>query len=386
MPLDCRIMRWFLLPLLFIGIGSSMALAQARNVVVFYEAGQFGGWPANNGLWSWENGNEILVGLTRAKFIERQGHNAQPPYESVLARSRDGGETWSIEQPENFVGRSGSAGPLSKPVDFTAKNFALKVAGSTYHGHEFPHSAFFFSLDRGKSWSGPFEFAGLNDAKELEKAELVPRTDYVVLSERSCLVTMGARKGADTFEDRAFVARTDDGGLTWRFVSWISGFEHPARSVMPSTVRLDENRLLTVIRRKQRDLNGPDPNWIECCESTDLGATWKAISRVDDTGINNGNPPAMIRLKDGRFCVTYGNRKTLHMMARFSTDEGRTWGEPIELRTDYQPDQFGDSDLGYPRLVQRPDGKLVTIYYFATKDRPEPHIEATIFDAPPTGR
>src|SRR5687767_13095011 len=102
-------MRWILLALLIIGIESTLTLAQPRNVVVFYESGKFGGWPANIFFCRRKTAYEILVGLTRAKFIERQGHNAEPPYESVLARSRDGGETWSIEQPENFVGRCGPA-------------------------------------------------------------------------------------------------------------------------------------------------------------------------------------------------------------------------------------------------------------------------------------
>ena len=31
-------------------------------------------------------------------------------------------------------------------------------------------------------------------------------------------------------------------------------------------------------------------------------------------------------------------------------------------------------------MVQRPDGKLVTIYYFNTKEIPEQHIAATIWD------
>jgi hypothetical protein len=36
-------------------------------------------------------------------------------------------------------------------------------------------------------------------------------------------------------------------------------------------------------------------------------------------------------------------------------------------------------DLGYPRLVQRPDGKLVAMYYWATKENPEQHIAASIW-------
>lgn len=67
------------------------------------------------------------------------------------------------------------------------------------------------------------------------------------------------------------------------------------------------------------------------------------------------------------------------MIARFSPDQGATWGLEIILRDDFQVDKFGDNDFGYPRLVQRPDGRLVAIYYWATEKRPQQHIAATIW-------
>ena len=36
-------------------------------------------------------------------------------------------------------------------------------------------------------------------------------------------------------------------------------------------------------------------------------------------------------------------------------------------------------DIGYTRTVQRPDGKVVTMYYYTTKEIPEQHIAATIW-------
>ncbi|HQO33832.1 MAG TPA: exo-alpha-sialidase, partial [bacterium] len=61
--------------------------------------------------------------------------------------------------------------------------------------------------------------------------------------------------------------------------------------------------------------------------------------------------------------------------ARISKDEGQTWDPEIILRCD------GASwDLGYPRTVQRPDGKCVTVYYFHHPDQPERYIGCTIWD------
>jgi len=84
----------------------------------FVAAGQsdkFCGWPANNGLWTWDRGKEILVGFSFGNYVEQSGHNIQgksDPAEGVLsrlARSGDGGKTWSNEiivredvQPDRF--------------------------------------------------------------------------------------------------------------------------------------------------------------------------------------------------------------------------------------------------------------------------------------------
>jgi len=46
----------------------------------------------------------------------------------------------------------------------------------------------------------------------------------------------------------------------------------------------------------------------------------------------------------------------------------------------------GTWDLGYTRSVQRPDGKIVTIYYYNTVENPEQHIVATIWDPANIGK
>ncbi len=45
--------------------------------------------------------------------------------------------------------------------------------------------------------------------------------------------------------------------------------------------------------------------------------------------------PSMVKLKDGRFCVTYGDRAVpWGIRARISDDNGKTWGPIIHLRED----------------------------------------------------
>ncbi len=45
----------------------------------------------------------------------------------------------------------------------------------------------------------------------------------------------------------------------------------------------------------------------------------------------------------------------------------------------------GGRDLGYPRSVQRRDGKVVTIYYFCDEPKDDRYIAATIWDPSKVG-
>ena len=100
-------------------------------------------------------------------------------------------------------------------------------------------------------------------------------------------------------------------------------------------------------------------HWIEAYRSDDGGRWWtfKNIP-VADTG--RGNPPSLVKLKDGRLAITYGFRDEPYgIRAKLSSDNGETWSDEIVLR-----DDGGNWGLGYPRTAQRADGKMVTVYYF----------------------
>jgi hypothetical protein len=226
-----------------------------RHVKVYHQPGRFGGWPANHGIWSW--GNEILVGFSAGYFQdhgpERHAIDHDKPEEHLLARSRDGGETWMIENP--------------------AASGALIPVGKALHGITPPGL-------KEKPW-------------------------------RNC-----------------------PGG--------IDGTKH----------------------------------WIETYRSRDDGQSW-ALDKVPAADLGEGNPASLIRLADGRLCMAYGHRAApFSIKARLSRDGGRTWDREIILRQD-----GGGRDLGYPRSVQRPDGEVVTVYYFwDQKTGPERYIAATIWD------
>jgi hypothetical protein len=45
-----------------------------RHVIIHHRADEFSAWPANEGLWSWDGGREILLGFVTGPFVEQEGH------------------------------------------------------------------------------------------------------------------------------------------------------------------------------------------------------------------------------------------------------------------------------------------------------------------------
>lgn len=343
------------------------------HVAVYREAGRYGGWPANHGIWSW--GNEILVGFGRGHYKDlgdRHHLDRDMPEEHWLARSLDGGLTWAYENPSEqgvFVPQGepllaqpvpGLAIPPAKDfagtIDFTHPDFAFSVKMYSVAPGE---SQFFYSYDRGKTWEGPYRFPNLG------LTSIGARTNYVVNGKRDCMVFLnGAAEGQP---DRPFVARTTDGGQTWSLAGWILEAD---RGIMPSAARVSTTEWFAAVRRRDGD-----HGWISGHFSGDMGSTWEArTDPAPDLGV--GNPPMVLQLRDGRLCITYGDRAAYRIGARISADGGTTWGPEIVLRNG-----GGSHDLGYTRTVQRPDGKAVTIYYFWSPGTgPERYIAATIWD------
>jgi hypothetical protein len=347
-----------------------------RHVTVYAEPGRFAGWPANHGIWAW--GDEVLVGFSRGTYKD-QGpfHHIDHdrPEEFLLARSRDGGLTWAVETPSPAGALAGTPGmrhgqfppgtpeekpaDLAEPIDFTHPDLAFTVRMENSNNGV---SRFYYSYDRGHTWRGPYRLP-LFDQKGV-----MGRTDYVVNGPRDCLLFLTASK-TDVREGRPFCARTTDGGLTWRFRSFI-GPEPDGYAIMPSTVRVAPGHLVTTVRLK----DGPK-TWIDAYASHDDGLSWSLVSTPEpDTG--EGNPPSLVKLPDGRLALAYGVRsRPYSILARLSSDAGRTWTAPVVLR-----DDGGSNDLGYVRSVVRPDGNPVAVYYFTDRSGPDRYIGATIWD------
>ena len=362
-----------------IGADDPPAESPVRHVTVYHESGRFGGWPANHGIWNW--GNEILVGFSRGYHKDlgpdRHAIDRDKPEDHLLARSLDGGLTWKIEDPSSQgalipsgQAMHGKLAPGLRPkewtdcpggIQFTHPDFAMTLRMTNTHVGP---SCFYYSYDRGRLWQGPFRFPNLGTGG------IAARTDYIVEGPDTCLVFLTAAK-SNGQEGRPLCARTTDGGKTWTLQGWIAP-EQDGYAIMPATARVSGAGLLTAIRC--RDKTG---SWIDAYRSTDNGKTWSFANRpVPDTG--EGNPASLIRLQDGRLCLTWGQRKQpFGIRAILSSDDGATWSRDYLLRTD------GTSrDVGYPRIIQRPDGTIVVVYYFCESHSHERDIIATLWIPP----
>lgn len=346
---------------------------------------RFYGWPANGGMWSWpgpdSHSPELLVGFTEGVHLadhgERHAIDTEQPSRTVFARSLDGGLTWTVERPllpwpdvgllektapdEN--GDSALIPTLDRPIDFSAPDFAImfQCMGTCYPSR----SWFYYSLDRGHTWSGPCRVPMMARAMSM-------RTDFTVLDESTLYLGMTASR-SDGFEGIAFAGRLSDGGMSWERLGDIGKEPDGGFRIMPATCIMPDGSYVAATRY----FLDSGYRCIQVFKSADCGKSWEQISTVGESSDPKaGNPPAMALLPDGRLLLVYGKRDAPQgIVAHTSADGGRTWSKGFALRSD-----ASSGDLGYPRLILRPDGVAVTVYYYTHSEQEPRFIGCTLFD------
>ena len=347
---------------------------------------RFYGWPANCGMWSWTDPKsgqtEILLGMVEGYHLADHGqdHAIDRTRASHLAfaRSLDGGITWTIEHPylrmpdvaalnntpPDEEGDNAFIPMLDTPIDFSEEGFAMMFQNMSTH---YPsRSWFYYTYDKGLTWKGPYRVPMFCRAMSM-------RTDYTVLDKDTLFLGMtGSRK--DGFEGVCFAAKLTNGGLKWERLGNIG--EEPVEDgfrIMPSTCRLPDGSYVCATRYCIKF----GVRRLEIFRSEDEGLSWTLTAKLGDSCAKTaGNPPAMCVLPDGRLLVVYGKRDAPHgMIAHTSSDGGYTWSEPFYLRSDSDC-----ADLGYPRMIVRPDGIAVAAYYYSHSEDSLRFIGGTVFD------
>lgn len=360
-----------------------------EHIIIYREPGRYAGWPANYGIWHWNN--EIVVGFTVGYHNANGGFHARDksrPFRNIQARSLDGGLSWSLE---DFAGKTpGQRGlsadehmhfelgigqaleqnditmPVSEAIRFKHPDFALMCARTGLD--ERARSFFYVSYDRCKTWQGPFKFPMFG------QTAIAARTDYLVENDHSCLFFLTANKANGT-EGKVICVLTQDGGKSFTLVSEIGGEpkEPLDFKIMPSSLKLANGRLVTALRCRQKDEKGNNRNWIDLYTSDDTAQSWTYLKRPVQFEGHNGNPGALCQLADERLLLVYGNRDNRTMAARLSDDNGQTWQDEHCIREN----RGGNHDIGYPRAVVLADGTVVVVYYFNDAAHGERFIEAS---------
>lgn len=223
------------------------------------------------------------------------------------------------------------------------------------------------STDGGRTWTRREEFP----APESGWTEFIPFGDIWPGDDGRLHTSCYQGEFADPAQStkikayRAWHFVSGDDGLTWRAES-IIGPRHNETDIFP----LGGAAWLAAARVDRTEL----------FRSDDHGKTWQGPQPVTERGEINAH---VQRLADGRLLLTYGVRvkERWGACAKLSTDDGRTWGEPLRLFRAAE-----GADCGYPASVQLPDGKLVTAWYArATAEHPEYHMGATVWVPPPRG-
>ena len=122
----------------------------------------------------------------------------------------------------------------------------------------------------------------------------------------------------------------------------------PFNCIQPSVVRLDDGRLLAVMRNT-------GGQWLWVMASDDDGNSWSPP--MDSGFANPDSPAALLTLTSGNLGLVYNDSSTERrpLSVALSDDEGLSWPSRRILAD-------GDSNFSYPAAVQTPDGLIHVVY------------------------
>jgi sialidase-1 len=348
-------------------VGSTCAAGDMQHIVVHRDDTQYYITPWLLQLKS----GELIVTMreSHARRKENRGHT-DPTGRGILIRSGDGGMTWGdktvvddetyrFSQTEDVPVTQFSEGTLLLNLyswslmpmpDPETRRTARRPYSATLDGLSLLRSS-----DGGHTWSRrqPLQIPGLGP--------LVARCPALELPDGTLMLSVATRKDGGPYSD--YVITSKDKGVTWGDPVLVA--EDPDKQAYyceSGIVQLRSGKIILMHRTKPGDLYQS--------ESTDSGKTWRGPTK---TPMWSGSPAHLLELKDGRLLCTYGYRRApFGVRACLSRDGGKTWDirNEIVLRND-----GGNADLGYPSVVEMPDGRLLVVYWFNNEKLGDPRSE-----------
>ena len=256
-----------------------------------------------------------------------------------LSRRRKGSPEWS--QPHVLIRSPGK--PPGNAVLFTDDRKRVWLVWGRMEGEQpmvrgtgWDACRLFFrtSNDNGMTWTADKPFYQ-------DTLGWLPRNLTIKLRDGSLILPISdERTGGGV--DLSFFLSSRDNGETWTKSGVMRGGEQP------TFIQRNDGSLLAYLRVRPK---------IVASESSDGGRTW-----TEPKATKWNNPDAgisMRKLANGHVLLVFNNqsdsRTPLHI-AR-STDEGRTWSEPLKLETN-------PGEYSYPSVLQTSDGMIHIIYTF----------------------
>lgn len=311
-----------------------------------------GGWETVGEIRSTEEGvtirdPEVAVSRSGELAVVYRWWRHQPRAKQLrLARSDDGGKTWS----RSPVPIDTAEQAFDPNAAWTGEKDLVVVWADERRGRRLFDVYSRRSGDGGRTWEAE---QVLSHFDPLLPGDLFARPQLVGDGQgRLWTVWVGLKGGRSS----VYMNRSVDGGRTWSEPRALTG---ESQSVFGYSLHSAGDRLLLVWHdaRTQRDR-------LYAVTSGDAGVTWTEPVRIDnlpaDAQVDTVSPSAVLG-PDGEALVAWSDtRNGRHdiFLAR-STDGGRTWGADNQ-RMDM--DEVGTAVSQYPRLARAADGRVALVW------------------------